>query len=257
MRRDATPACFASAAHISAVVPRRFSRAPTFAPPASRYLTPAAVPLRAAVMRGVSPSAETAFALAPASSRRLIISPLPFAAASASGVTPYRLGRSGCAPARISRSATSAASRRTAQCRGVVPSTPAALTSAPAFSSVRTAAASDAFTASRSGSASRASARTVPVRSTTRQAVAKRRRLMTMIPLSRVAFGHPHGCQYLTVSPMRMRRPGRIAVTRSRLGPNTLVCPVTGLAFSALKMLSSGRISRPDARMVFEKLTSS
>ena len=60
---------FSAAAHINAVSPYQFSRAFRSAPCRSRTASTSGLPVRAAVIRTVSPSGSTAFALAPASSR--------------------------------------------------------------------------------------------------------------------------------------------------------------------------------------------
>ena len=88
MRIFATSALPSCAAHISAVCCFHFSTAFTVAPRASSSRTAAALPVRAAVMSGVSPSAKATFGSAPAFNSSSIIAALPFTAAEYIGVTP-------------------------------------------------------------------------------------------------------------------------------------------------------------------------
>jgi hypothetical protein len=91
-------ALFSAAAHISAVSPRQPSTSLTLAPAAiSRSIT-SGDPVRAAVIRIVSPSGVVAFGSAPASSSARVSRMLPLAAASESGVMPYRLAAEVRAP---------------------------------------------------------------------------------------------------------------------------------------------------------------
>jgi hypothetical protein len=74
-----------------------------------------ALPLRAAVMSGVSPDERAMFGLAPAARRRSIIGALPLRADSQSGVAPSSFTALTRAPDRIKRSAVSRLLRWTAQ----------------------------------------------------------------------------------------------------------------------------------------------
>ena len=65
-------------AHISAVCPALVSRAFTSAPWASSAVAAPALPVRAAVIRAVSPPRSAAFGSAPAASRRRTSGALPF-----------------------------------------------------------------------------------------------------------------------------------------------------------------------------------
>ena len=108
-------------------------------------------PVRAAVRRTVSLPAIVLFGSAPASSSVRSISALPLTAASDKGVTSKALAAISSALAAISSRARSIRFRRAAQCRAVAPSGCRASTSAPAFSTARTATASPCRTASISG----------------------------------------------------------------------------------------------------------
>ena len=83
-----TSALFSAAAHISAVWPRQLSIALTAAPRASSALTTLVLPVRAAVIRMVSPAGMSALASAPASRSASTTSGLPLAQANDSGVIP-------------------------------------------------------------------------------------------------------------------------------------------------------------------------
>ena len=152
-------------AHMSAVCPRERSTAFTLAPADRRRRAAAALPVREAVMSGVSPSGSAAFGWAPASSRRPTIAGLPFPAASQSAVAPSSFAASTSAPALMRRSAVCRSLRYAAQCRAVAPSACAALASAPAASSAWTVSVSWALAASISAAPSapaRAGAAVVP-----------------------------------------------------------------------------------------------
>ena len=118
-----------SAAHIRALVPRRFSVALTVAPWLSSILTPSSFPVRAAIINAVSPRDRTGvFASAPAFNSVSIIGALPFTVARNIGVAPSRFAACGFAPARINAPAISRSSHRAAQWSAVVPSACGAFT---------------------------------------------------------------------------------------------------------------------------------
>ena len=73
---------------MSAVWPRAGSGAPTSAPRATSARTAPTRPVRAAVMRTVSPPGSVVFGSAPAARSRSTIATLAFSAASDSAVTP-------------------------------------------------------------------------------------------------------------------------------------------------------------------------
>src|SRR5215471_8602541 len=113
---------------MSAVSPRRSSRAFTTAPASMSSRTAFGSPVRAAAISTVSPSLITVFASAPAFRRISTRSRFALPAASDSGETPYRLTAFTFAPAAINCFAVSISSPRTAQSSGVVPSFSAMLT---------------------------------------------------------------------------------------------------------------------------------
>src|SRR5712691_5200747 len=114
-----------------AVVPRKLSLVFTWAPWSSRTFTAATLPLRAAIIRAVSPCERMgAFTSAPAFNSFSIMAALPFCEARNSGVALSRLAAFTSAPARINRSAISRSSHRATQWSAVVPSACDAVTSA-------------------------------------------------------------------------------------------------------------------------------
>ena len=76
------------AAHMSAVWPLQRSCSFTRAPAAMSAASVATSPVRAAVMRAVSPSGSAELAFAPSSSSSFTSAAWPFSAASVSGGTP-------------------------------------------------------------------------------------------------------------------------------------------------------------------------
>ena len=115
-------ACPSDAAHIRGVWALKCVVRRTSAPAASSERTRASLPVRAAVIRMVSPPARTASGSAPARSRASAISALALRAASASGVTPRSFAAFASAPASSSTRAVSKSFQCTAQCRAVAPS---------------------------------------------------------------------------------------------------------------------------------------
>src|SRR5579885_1955554 len=148
---SAAPVLPSEAANISAVCPRKDSRASTFAPRASRVLTASTLPLSDAVISAVWPSSMTPFGSAPASRSLVISRAFPLVQAMERGVIVYRVAAFTLAPAEISASAVSKSSRRAAQWSAVDPSASAAFTSTPCAISAHTVFMSACLTASISG----------------------------------------------------------------------------------------------------------
>ena len=104
--------CGSPTAHINAVLCVSAVAVLTSAPCSRSASTTATLPVREAIIRGVSPLVWAAFASAPASSSFVTIATLRFSLARASGVTPWSSAASTLAPARSNRSVTS----RSSQC---------------------------------------------------------------------------------------------------------------------------------------------
>ncbi len=133
---------------MSAVCACTVSFALTFAPRSRSTVTASTLPVRAAVIRAVSPPGLAAFGSAPASRSVRIMAAFPFVAARLIGVTPYRFAAFTSAPALISACAVARSSCRTAQCKAVVPSGCGALMFARSAASERTTSLSPRMTAS-------------------------------------------------------------------------------------------------------------
>ena len=132
--------CASSTAHIRAVAPVSTAAAFGSAPCRRSARTTSALPVCAAIIRGVRPLACAAFGSAPAASRRSTMPALAFSQARASGVTPWSSAAFTSAPAASSSSTISRSSQWAAHSSAVTPSARDVSASTPWSSSVRTAA---------------------------------------------------------------------------------------------------------------------